>query len=98
MIVHCLFLSIETMKEVFIFLLMIILVIGHGDEDVHFYCRVCGSLIANSSSIIEKKPENADSTVEMTNQEDGVHIHYNSFESSVRVFSSINNILENMER
>lgn len=77
---------------------MIILVIGHGDEDVHFYCRVCGSLIANNSSIIEKKSENVDSTVELANQEDGVHIHYSSFESSVGYSWVVDNLIENMER
>ena len=53
------------------------------EKDGIVYCRVCGSIIANTSNIIIKEAEERDFSNEVENQESNVHIHYDSFESSV---------------
>ena len=70
-------------------LLLIVAIYGceHNDhsssKNVVFYCRACGSIIANYSSIIEKDAEGVDAIAELDDQEEDVQIQYDSFESSV---------------
>ena len=61
------------------------------EKDGIVYCRVCGSIIANTSNIIIKEAEERDFSNEVENQESNVHIHYDSFESSVFYDSWYNN-------
>jgi len=67
-------------------------------KDVVFYCRVCGSIIANYSSIVEKDAEGVDAIAELDNQEGGLQIQYDSFESSVSPKRCCDNIVESLER
>ena len=77
--------SVALMNPLFLSVLLL-LCIGHAElehHEVHFYCRVCGALIANYSSIIEKSPEMADKHGHLDHQEENVVIPYDSFHSSV---------------
>ena len=53
------------------------------EKEAHFYCRKCGTLIANYSSLIDKKSENAQFRGELENQEGEIHVHYDQFDSNV---------------
>ena len=52
-------------------------------KEVHFYCRVCGSLIANYSSVVKKEALHVDEHKQLENQEGNLRIEYDSFGSSV---------------
>ena len=67
-------------------------------KDVVFYCRVCGSIIANYSSIVEKDAEGVDVVAELYNQEGDLQIQYDSFESSVSPKFGCTNNVESLER
>lgn len=75
------------MREYLLFALFVLsIAISHSHidkEDVVFYCRVCGHVIANYSSIIEKDADDVDSISELENQVNGIQIPFDSFESSV---------------
>ena len=90
------------MRKYFLFTLFLCsLTISHSytnNEGVVFYCRVCGQVIANYSSIIEKDADNVDSISELGNQNNGVQIQYDSFESSVKIIIYIDYSIESMER
>ncbi len=52
-------------------------------KEVHFYCRVCGSLIANYSSVVKKEALHVDEHAQLENQKGNLRIEYDRFDSSV---------------
>ena len=73
----------------YFFLIAIISILSvcssHSNEEnpVHFYCRVCGSIITNLTNIIERHAVGADSRSILGNQQGDVKIPFESFNSSV---------------
>ena len=73
----------------YFFLVAILLVLSvcssHLNEEnpVHFYCRVCGSLITNLTNIVERHAVGADSMSILGKQKGDVKIPIESFDSSV---------------
>ena len=51
----------------------------------HFYCRVCGSIIANSTSLVPKEAEGVHVRGQLENQDGDTVIWFDSFDSSVGI-------------
>lgn len=49
----------------------------------HFYCRVCGSIIANSTSMIAKEAKGVHTRGQLEDQDAETVIWFDSFDSSV---------------
>ena len=62
---------------------------SHSNEEnpVHFYCRVCGSIITNLTNVIERHAVGADSVSVLGQQQGDVEIPIESFDSSVLLIS-----------
>lgn len=73
------------MKQLFLSLLLLCMVVSceTKGKEVHFYCRVCGALIANYSSWVDKASSKAQSRQELGSLEKGLHIHYDQFVGNV---------------
>ena len=65
-------------------LLLLVGVLAHETEHPvnHFYCRVCGSIVVNSTSIVAKEAEGVYSKGKLEDQDGDEVIRYDSFDSS----------------
>lgn len=89
----------KSVRLILFSLLLLTVVYSCNDkQETQFYCRVCGAIIANYSSIIEKDAEHVDSVSDLLGQEEGVQIQYDSFESSVYLSYLTIYSLEYLER
>ena len=71
----------------FAFLFLCVGTFSHETEhsENHFYCRVCGSIIANSTSLISKEAEGVHVRGQLENQDGDAVIWFDSFDSSVGI-------------
>lgn len=73
------------MKQLFLSFLLFYLVVSceTKGKEVLFYCRMCGALITNYSSLLDKTSSNAQLRKELRSLEKGLHIHYDQFVENV---------------
>lgn len=84
---------------IIVFSLFLVLVYSiENINNIHFHCRACGAIIANYSSIVEKDALDVDEVSELLHQQEGVHIQYDSFDSSVCHFLFYCYLIEDMEK
>ena len=84
------------MRYFFLVALLLVLSVcsSHLNEEnpVHFYCRVCGSVITNLTNVVERHAVGADSMSILGKQKGDVKIPIESFDSSVLLIAKKSNL------